>query len=1042
MGRQRRPARRRQDDERSKKRCRSYPYSLRPPRRTRRRSAAPASRSKPAPRSGYVVGFLGSCLGVLAAVLAFNVVIDPFALAGTGIVPTAVEPDRSIKLDLLQHLKRGPRDPDPGQLAVAAGRARVPAEADRATRASTPASPAAPRPTSTCSPASRPTCSRTRSAATSGSPTSAWPAAACCRSWRRTRAPGATCRGGPRFGLGDVETYLSTDATKASWRVFQEVRARLAAARTSASAPDGSLTNQSLHYLPEHAKSLQRSVAKELAGVRARHETLAQARADLAAPGRFFYFERALAFMNRRGEVPVIVLNPVYPTVLAALSRYGLRRPPRDAGEGRAAAQALPVRVRRLRGHPHVGRQRPRLDERDARQPREHAPRCSATSSRTPTARCAEARAVLFNSYSFLFGFLPCVLAGWWGLRRWKPLRLAFLTGASWFFYAWWDWRYLPVLIGADLGRLRRRPLDRAHARTSAAGGCCSPRRWRRTSASSPTSSTPASSSARSTGSAAALGLRAPLPSLHIVLPIGISFYTFNSMSYTIDIFRRRIEPTRERARVHDLRRALPAPDRGPDRPLHRPRRPAAPADAEADLGATRRSGVFFLSCGLVKKLLIADQLDPVRRPSLRRARATSACSTGWAAAIGYSLQLYFDFSGYSDMAVGLAWLLGFRFPQNFNSPFKAENISDFWRRWHMSLSSWFRDYLFIPLGGSRHGPERTVLNLVRRRCSSPGSGTAPPGRSSSGGSCTARFLGGHAVLRRCGLTPRSVDAQPRRHLPARLRGLRDLPLAEPRRRRRRALLDGRPARARLAGAAHALAAGQVRAADRPRCSSSSTSRRTRGRSGSSRASGYGLATGHRRRARRDDDLAARTRSSTSSSEMRAMRRRRSDRCSPGRCTRAGRGRRAEPAAAHRPDRPLGQARPDREAQARPGDPDPRRLTRPPGRAVPPPATDRTHRLQRRRHRRLRPRRLGLHPLRRRPLPQPEAPLHLVRQLAASPATSPIPAWRPIRAGGTTSRKSRPTSAPQTVNPPWPTYTRYRPRRIHRRRAPPPPPHR
>ena len=83
---------------------------------------------------------------------------------------------------------------------------------------------------------------------------------------------------------------------------------------------------------------------------------------------------------------------------------------------------------------------------------------------------------------------------------------------------------------------------------------------------------------------------------------------------------------------------------------------------------------------------------------------------TGWAAAVGYSLQLYFDFSGYSDMAVGLAWLLGFRFPQNFNSPFKAENISDFWRRWHMSLSSWFRDYLFIPLGGSRRGATRTVL--------------------------------------------------------------------------------------------------------------------------------------------------------------------------------------------------------------------------------------------------------------------------------------------------------------------------------------------
>src|SRR5262249_58551885 len=78
-----------------------------------------------------------------------------------------------------------------------------------------------------------------------------------------------------------------------------------------------------------------------------------------------------------------------------------------------------------------------------------------------------------------------------------------------------------------------------------------------------------------------------------------------------------------------------------------------------------------------------------------------------WAAAIGYALQLYFDFSGYSDMAVGLAWLLGFRFPQNFNSPYKAVNVSDFWRRWHMSLSAWFRDYLFIPLGGSRRGTGR-----------------------------------------------------------------------------------------------------------------------------------------------------------------------------------------------------------------------------------------------------------------------------------------------------------------------------------------------
>jgi len=121
---------------------------------------------------------------------------------------------------------------------------------------------------------------------------------------------------------------------------------------------------------------------------------------------------------------------------------------------------------------------------------------------------------------------------------------------------------------------------------------------------------------------------------------------------------------------------------------------------------------MWFFACGLVKKLIIADTLNS-------HVSAQFAASGGvhlvhaWLAALGYSLQLYFDFSGYSDMAVGLAYLLGFRFPQNFDSPFKAKNISDFWRRWHMSLSFWLRDYLFIPLGGSRHGRTKTLRNLL-----------------------------------------------------------------------------------------------------------------------------------------------------------------------------------------------------------------------------------------------------------------------------------------------------------------------------------------
>jgi alginate O-acetyltransferase complex protein AlgI len=360
---------------------------------------------------------------------------------------------------------------------------------------------------------------------------------------------------------------------------------------------------------------------------------------------------------------------------------------------------------------------------------------------------------VLFNSDSFLFGFLPCVLVGWWGLRRWKPLRLAFLTGASWFFYAWWDWRYLPVLIGATSvdyvaglwisrseSEPRRRLLLAASLSTNVgilayfkyAGFFFSS--WN--------------------GIGAALGLHAALPSLHVVLPIGISFYTFNSMSYTIDIFRRRVEPTRDLLEYTTFVGLFPHLIAGPivryTDLAAQLRRPAARLTSAA---AAR--GAFFLSCGLVKKLLIADQLHPsVSR--LYTDHAHLGLLTGWAAAVGYSLQLYFDFSGYSDMAVGLAWLLGFRFPQNFDSPFKAQSIADFWRRWHMSLSFWFRDYLFVPLGGSRRGARRTILNLVVVMFLA-GLWHGAAWTFVVWGLVHGIFLGGHAVLRRAGLTPRSA---------------------------------------------------------------------------------------------------------------------------------------------------------------------------------------------------------------------------------------------------------------------------------------------
>jgi alginate O-acetyltransferase complex protein AlgI len=360
---------------------------------------------------------------------------------------------------------------------------------------------------------------------------------------------------------------------------------------------------------------------------------------------------------------------------------------------------------------------------------------------------------MLFNSYVFLFGFLPVVLAGWWGLSRWKRLRLAFLTGASWFFYAWWDWRYLPVLIGAtSVDYVAGLWIARTEKET----------RRRLLLAASLTTNIGILAYfkfagfffASMNGIGSALGLGAALPSLHIVLPIGISFYTFNSMSYTIDVFRRRVEPTRNLLEYTTFVGLFPHLIAGPIVRF---------TDLAAQLrrltpsltSETAARGAFLLSCGLVKKLLIADQLNPyVTR--LYTAHAHLGLVSGWAAAVGYSLQLYFDFSGYSDMAVGLAWLLGFRFPQNFNSPFKAVNISDFWRRWHMSLSSWFRDYLFIPLGGSQRGAKRTVLNLVVTMFLA-GLWHGAAWTFVVWGLVHGFFLGSHAVLRRAGWTPASA---------------------------------------------------------------------------------------------------------------------------------------------------------------------------------------------------------------------------------------------------------------------------------------------
>src|SRR6266516_6411230 len=359
---------------------------------------------------------------------------------------------------------------------------------------------------------------------------------------------------------------------------------------------------------------------------------------------------------------------------------------------------------------------------------------------------------MLFNSYVFLFGFLPCVLVGRWALRT-KNLRLLFLTLASWFFYAWWDWRFLPLMLSTTtvdyIAALAIHRTDVARRRNLWLIGSLTVNlgllgyfKYAAFFFSS------------LNGIGKAVGSPVDLPALKILLPIGISFYTFNSMSYTIDVWRRKVTPTKHVLEYTTFVALFPHLIAGPIvrfadlQPQRRMPRPKLTSEAAG-------IGCYFLVCGLVKKLLLADQLSPHVDRLFANPHAFGFVGA-WSAAIGYSLQLYFDFSGYSDMAVGLAWLIGFRFPQNFNSPFKAQNISDFWRRWHMSLSAWFRDYLFIPLGGSRRGPARTTINLVLTMFLA-GLWHGAAWTFVVWGLFHGVLLGTHGLLRKLGLTPSSV---------------------------------------------------------------------------------------------------------------------------------------------------------------------------------------------------------------------------------------------------------------------------------------------
>lgn len=303
---------------------------------------------------------------------------------------------------------------------------------------------------------------------------------------------------------------------------------------------------------------------------------------------------------------------------------------------------------------------------------------------------------MLFPTTIFIFLFGPISIVGYW-LIKGERLRRFWLILVSYIFYGWWDWRFCALLIISTL-------IDyMVGIRVHEAKDPIIRKRWLIVSLCSNLGMLGFFKYAMllmSTWNSFVdwIGVGHTFPNYEILLPIGISFFTFQTMSYTIDIYRKKITPTYDMVEFATYVALFP-------------QLIAGPIVRYSEISETLRNlpkklttenlnlGLFYFAAGLSKKVLIADRIDYYIAPMFTNYLNLTP-GEAWIAILGFTIQIYFDFAGYSLMAIGLGHLLGFEFPQNFNSPFKALSVSDLWRRWHMSLSRWLKDYLYIPLGG------------------------------------------------------------------------------------------------------------------------------------------------------------------------------------------------------------------------------------------------------------------------------------------------------------------------------------------------------
>ncbi|MBQ9414556.1 MAG: MBOAT family protein [Clostridia bacterium] len=314
---------------------------------------------------------------------------------------------------------------------------------------------------------------------------------------------------------------------------------------------------------------------------------------------------------------------------------------------------------------------------------------------------------MLFSSVSFLYWFLPVVLLGYFVLfRKSRTLQNLFLLVASLFFYAWGEKWFVLVMMGSIVVNwLLGLAVDKAREKPALA------RLW---IALDVAFNLGLLFVFKYLGFAGQIvqrltGSTLSLPA--IALPIGISFFTFQAMSYVMDVYRQKGDVQKNVLNVGLYIAFFPQLIAGP---IVRYETIAEQIRNRKETWADFTSGFARFIVGLSKKALLANAFAILADQAFQTVETgqTPSVAFGWLGAVAYALQIFFDFSGYSDMAIGLGRMFGFHFLENFRYPYMADSVSDFWRRWHISLGTWFRDYLYIPLGGSRKGRGRTMLNL------------------------------------------------------------------------------------------------------------------------------------------------------------------------------------------------------------------------------------------------------------------------------------------------------------------------------------------